>query len=168
MFFPISPTNDIHYLCYRLDISPANPAPFDVPIPIALNDQFSDLSNSIFNVNKLCNPVIKTPPGGPEFGNLKVEHLKCYDLQPESPIPLNFGGPTFIDQFIFFITNNLITQEVCLAADKALLPGVPIGGTLIPIDTTLLLLVGAQSIAAWMIPVIIAGIGIAIVIARKL
>ncbi len=42
-----------------------------------------------------------------------------------------------------------------------------IGGTIIPIDTTSLLLVGAQSTAAWMIPVIIAGIGIAIVIARK-
>ncbi len=43
----------------------------------------------------------------------------------------------------------------------------PIGGTLVPIDTTSLLLVGAQSTAAWMIPVIIAGIGIAIVIARR-
>jgi len=42
-----------------------------------------------------------------------------------------------------------------------------IGGTLVPIDTTSLLLVGAQSTAAWMIPVIIAGIGIAIVITRK-
>jgi len=42
-----------------------------------------------------------------------------------------------------------------------------IGGTIIPIDTTSLLLVGAQSTASWMIPVIIAGVGIAIVITRK-
>ena len=42
-----------------------------------------------------------------------------------------------------------------------------VGGTLVPIDSTALLLVGAQMTAAWMIPVIIAGIGIAIVIARK-
>jgi len=43
-----------------------------------------------------------------------------------------------------------------------------IGGTMIPLDTTALLLVGAQMNAAWMIPVIVAAIGIGIVIARKL
>jgi len=42
-----------------------------------------------------------------------------------------------------------------------------VGGSLIPIDTTMLLAAGAQSISAWMIPVIVAGIGFAIVIARK-
>ncbi len=43
-----------------------------------------------------------------------------------------------------------------------------IGGTLIPIDKTSLLLAGAQMTAVWMIPVIVAGIGFAIVIARKI
>jgi len=43
----------------------------------------------------------------------------------------------------------------------------PVGGELIPLDTTALLLAGAQMNAAWMIPVIVAGIGFAIVIARK-
>ncbi len=43
----------------------------------------------------------------------------------------------------------------------------PVGGTLIPIDKTSLILAGTQMTAVWMIPVIIAGIGIAIVIARK-
>jgi len=42
-----------------------------------------------------------------------------------------------------------------------------VGGSLIPIDTTSLLLAGTQMTAAWMIPVIVAGIGFAIVIARK-
>ena len=45
--------------------------------------------------------------------------------------------------------------------------GPMVGGSLIPIDTTMVLVAGAQSISAWMIPVIVAGIGIAIVIARK-
>jgi len=43
----------------------------------------------------------------------------------------------------------------------------PVGGELIPLDTSALLLVGAQMNAAWMIPVIVSGIGFAIVIARK-
>jgi len=44
----------------------------------------------------------------------------------------------------------------------------PVGGTMIPIDTTSLLLAGAQMNAAWLIPVIVSAIGIGIVIARKL
>ena len=43
-----------------------------------------------------------------------------------------------------------------------------VGGTMIPIDSTALLLGGAQMNAAWMIPVIVSAFGIGIVIARKL
>ena len=43
---------------------------------------------------------------------------------------------------------------------------VVVGGTLLPLDTTVLLLAGAQSFS-WMIPVVISAIGIGIVIARK-
>jgi len=39
----------------------------------------------------------------------------------------------------------------------------PVGGELIPIDTTMVLVAGTQMTAAWMIPVIVSGIGIAIV-----
>jgi len=45
--------------------------------------------------------------------------------------------------------------------------GMTVGGTVMPIDTTALLLASAQMTAVWLIPVIVAGIGIAIVIARK-
>jgi len=42
-----------------------------------------------------------------------------------------------------------------------------VGGELIPLDTTMILVAGTHSVAAWMIPVIVSGIGFAIVIARK-
>ncbi len=42
-----------------------------------------------------------------------------------------------------------------------------VGGEFIRIETATLLLAGSQNTAAWMIPVIVSGIGIAIVIARK-
>ncbi len=45
--------------------------------------------------------------------------------------------------------------------------GVAIGGDISPLDTTSLLLINAQQNAIWLIPVIAAVIGIAIVIARK-
>ena len=43
----------------------------------------------------------------------------------------------------------------------------PVGGNLLPIDTTSLLLAGVQANALWLIPVIVSAIGIGIVIARK-
>ena len=42
-----------------------------------------------------------------------------------------------------------------------------VGGVFIPIDTTSLLLAGTYSNASWLIPVIVAGIGIGFVILRK-
>ncbi len=43
----------------------------------------------------------------------------------------------------------------------------PVGGELIPIDSTALLLAGAQANALWLIPAIVAAVGIGIVITRK-
>jgi len=42
-----------------------------------------------------------------------------------------------------------------------------VGGDIIPLDTTMVLVAGSHSVAAWMIPVIVSAIGIGIVIARK-
>ena len=42
-----------------------------------------------------------------------------------------------------------------------------VGGTEIPIDTTPLLLAGVQSVSMWMIPVVLAGIGIGIFVIKR-
>jgi len=42
-----------------------------------------------------------------------------------------------------------------------------VGGDFIPIDSTMILVAGTQTAAAWMIPAIVSAIGIGIVIARK-
>jgi len=47
------------------------------------------------------------------------------------------------------------------------LQSVAVGGKMIPVESISLILAGTQTIAAWMIPVIVSGIGFAIVIARK-
>ncbi len=46
-------------------------------------------------------------------------------------------------------------------------PIIAIGGNIVPLDTTMVLVAGTQTTAAWMIPVIVSVIGFAIVIARK-
>jgi len=49
----------------------------------------------------------------------------------------------------------------------AFVDDIAVGGTYIPIDTTTLPIAGAQSTSMWMIPVILAGIGIGIFVIRK-
>jgi len=44
---------------------------------------------------------------------------------------------------------------------------VSIGGTFIPIDTSALVLAGAASISMWMIPVVVAGIGVAVFVIKR-
>ena len=84
------------------------------------------------------------------------------------------GGFTSCEQCEQFRTNCLaggITDPVeCNSiADQCLIDLMcsPVGGEFIVIDSTALLVTGAQMNAAWMIPVIVSGIGFAIVIARK-
>jgi hypothetical protein len=43
----------------------------------------------------------------------------------------------------------------------------PVGGEIIPINTTALLLAGVQSVSMWMIPVVIAGAGIGVFVIKK-
>jgi len=56
------------------------------------------------------------------------------------------------------------TFDTCLQTNQCF---ASVGGEFIGIDSTALLVTGAQMNASWMIPVIVAGIGFAIVIARK-
>ena len=90
---------------------------------------------------------------------------KLVDWAFDPPIP---PGHEF--SLFKFIDCDSAIGPLALVIDVLQFPTVPvlIGGTLIPIDTTALLLVGAQTNAAWMIPVIVSAIGIGIVIARKL
>jgi len=57
------------------------------------------------------------------------------------------------------------TFDTCLQRNQCF--GTTVGGEFIVIDSTALLVTGAQMNAAWMIPVIVSAIGIGIVIARK-
>ncbi len=54
-----------------------------------------------------------------------------------------------------------------MPANMFIVPFNAVGGEIIPIDKIALLLAGAQMTTVWLIPIIVAGIGIGIVVARK-
>ena len=67
------------------------------------------------------------------------------------------GGQTWMKQGVDTSLNFVLTGP----------PPSVVGGELLPIDSTALLVAGVQANALWLIPVIVAAIGIGIVIARK-
>ncbi len=154
--FPKSSINNIHYKCY--DISPM-PNPLG-QLSVGIIDQFWNTNRNILVADKLCNPVIKNGEG-----TMNNEHLKCYKFS----IPQILDFTTFFsDQFVTDQPLNFPTAyELCLAADKDIMSSTSVGGKLIPVDSTALLLAGTYSNAAWLIPVIVSAVGIGIVIARK-
>ncbi len=82
--------------------------------------------------------------------------IQC-DFDVASCILATVGSQTPIED-CFAIFDTCLQRNQCFAS---------VGGEFIVIDSTALLVTGAQMNAAWMIPVIVSGIGIAIVIARK-
>ena len=62
--------------------------------------------------------------------------------------------------------------DIAFSIDVELMPMMPpdeiIGGEIIPINTTALLLAGVQSVSMWMIPVVVSGIGIGVFVIMKI
>jgi len=135
--------------------------------------------------------VIITPPW--TFQKVQIEKfdgfVSCPDPDPANPIPnplpsnviMNDGQEIWID---FADNIGLVSTGDTLCIWKEV--SVPttfsgtltiyewptihkfaVGGEFIPLDSTMVLTAGAQYTAAWMIPVIVSAIGIAIVVARK-
>jgi len=77
-----------------------------------------------------------------------------------------FQGQNVRICFVAEATNTIVNfyiDNVSLITDIS----APIGGTLVPIDTTALLLASVQSISMWMIPVVAAGIVIGVFVIKR-
>jgi len=187
--FPNLNTQNIHYKCYEIN-------PVTNPIlstPVVLSDQFFTLKqNSLMDANKLCVPVIKTelgctglfatynpttglcegigspipptPIAGP-FGSKTIpDHLKCYPINNGLGLVGTLSIADQLSSVLPIISFN--ENEFCTLTTKEIIQ-ISVGGEMMPVDSTALLVAGAQMNAAWMIPVIVSAIGIGIVIARK-
>ena len=103
---------------------------------------------------------------------LAPNNLNALDVFDETAnLNWNFGSlapgqSVTLDVIVGAGTNLSDLQNTIQDAKNALKPSA-IGGDIVPLDTTMVLVAGAQSSAAWMIPVLVSAIGIGIVIARK-
>ena len=117
---------------------------------------------------------------------LVIDTGRVFDHTPTPGLcqPLNLNEFTIVNNGNLIVFGSLINngnfinngqvRNCGIVSGTFLIPGTvnpcqQIGGTLIPIDTTTLLLAGVQSISMWMIPVVVAGVGIGVfvIIRRK-
>ena len=117
-----------------------------------------------------CEPV--NPPG---VNEIKAVGTVADPSQPAiGAISVDPLGDTFLliaDLCILNLDNSFVCPidfAVDFLVELPTIANPTVGGTLISIDTTTLVLAGTQMNAAWMIPVLVSAIGIGIVIARKL
>jgi len=113
---------------------------------------------------------VNVPPGSIEFTAVKTAGGMVSQTFNSDGV---FGWETFmfigfteIDSMSWDITN----PDFPTAFDNIVLEidgSQPVGGELIPLDSTMVLVAGTQTTVAWMIPVIVSAIGIGIVLARK-
>jgi len=152
----------------EIDIDPGNDPNFinlscPSPIPVAL------LGSDTFDVDDVDLATLAFgPDGAPPTGTELTD--------------VNDDGLTDLLSFYQTVQTGIVfgDTEACLTGET--LDGTPfegcdsivtirnvcaVGGEFIGIDSTMVLAAGAQYTAAWMIPVLVSGIGIAIVIARK-
>jgi len=91
------------------------------------------------------------------------QHVDYPSLHQMVSIQVGIGFSTDVNSNFCRISIDEFTQTFSQTAR----PTTPVGGELIPIDTTYLLLAGTQSFS-WMIPVVLSGIGIGLfVVSRK-
>jgi len=106
-------------------------------------------------------PVTPPGPGDPNGGQFGTWVKKTHS-EPSFVIKkVEFDGAFFDDR------TGYDNFEFCTENGGPPDNGQAIGGEIIPLDTTMVLVAGSQYTAAWMIPVIVSAIGIGIVILRK-
>jgi hypothetical protein len=82
---------------------------------------------------------------------------------PDGSGDLDIGFNTVTDFNADFYNTGFGVEQIIIQSAS----GPPIGGKVMEINTTPLLVAGTQMTASWLIPVIVAGAGIVLVFVRK-
>jgi len=153
--------------------------PFEANLPIKKSSACNTLKDLVpIEIVELrlisTNPIVvvdKTPNLiRPTIEEISDTPLDCSalirgTLQSSTPAVLSISGDPEGDFFLSVLeicinNENVITCPDNYSTSILLSPESPIGGKIIPIETTALLLAGAQTSALWILPVILAGVGL--------
>jgi len=164
--FSISSVDTVqHWNCYEITGPPVEGAPL-VNLKTQHFDGTNDDIDQVFTPFLFCAPMIKTHSPDDPIGTFNIDdHMICYNIQNQTDFAINL--PIALEDQMnegsvpFEIED---VEKLCAPASKTF---PVVGGFVVPIDSSALLLAGVQSISMWMIPVVVAGIGIGIFIIKR-
>jgi len=127
-------------------------------------------ASSLIIVNQVTGGVVGTP-----VFNGNVNRINGMDFDPGTGVLWgvhNQGtGGTNRSLVTINVSNFALLTSVSLIDGMDAIAFLPeefiIGGTIIPLDQTALLLAGVQSVSMWMIPVVLSGIGIGVFVIKR-
>ena len=155
-----SQDNEQHWNCYLIEEEPS------IDVSMTLRTQHGFQEATVLDPFLLCAPMEKFDPFEQQsFGTFELdEHMVCYDLQTtpvQSPLPIALFDQLTSSPLPIFIGAQ---ETFCAPAFKSF---PVVGGFNVPIDNSALLLAGVSSISMWMIPVVIAGVGIGVFVIKR-
>ena len=132
----------------------------DGAVSDTISASWSTIVQTGFDISSIT-VTVQSSPNCENLGALPVGFVGIPEPTSLSQIQGSFLDPTTANPVS--IPSNLVINFV---GDEDV-GCQPIGGTFIPIDQSALLLAGVQSISMWMIPVIIAGIGVGVFVIKR-
>jgi len=166
---------DIHFFAA---FSPDNP--FDGNVIYTIYQDNAGQPGAVIDTGSLVNTGAQPEPG---------ICFACFFVWGDLPTPLPLAAGTYWVGLRGTTTNSLLVVDETPVGASFLFsddggatwieigslgipleitgPNTVIGGTYIPIDQSALLLAGVQSVSMWMIPVILAGIGIGVFVIKR-
>ena len=133
-----------------IDSTGGGVATLNAPISIA-----TDSSGNVFVAGIVTDNVFKITPGG-----VITEIIDVTGDGGGNALDGAWGVATDSSGNVF-VSGSISNNAFKIVKD------IPVGGTFIPIDQSALLLAGVQSISMWMIPVVVAGVGIGVFVIKR-
>jgi len=164
----VSANENHHWNCYGIS------AP-SLGERVDIFTQHGSSTENLLSPFLMCAPMIKDDTFFPDNtlapGGLDGPHMVCYDLSPidrtniinREVLPGSLIDQLGLNDFIIADPEDSV-EKFCVPAIKTSLT---VGGFNVPIDQTALILAGVSSVSMWMIPVVIAGVGIGIFVIKR-
>jgi len=158
--------------------SPGNGMAFQAGTLFHADNALGGILSTLNQVTGLATPVAPLSfVGFPPFISVQGPRDNAMDTNPTTGVMFvsindgnQGGGPNYlatVNTATGLVTNIGLSQNgldgLAWQPDQQ----APIGGTLVPIDTTALLLASVQSISMWMIPVVAAGVAIGVFVIKR-
>lgn len=146
----------------------------DITSDVALQQALETQYVTVDNIDPWVGGMSEDPANGSMLGELFSKILKLQFETIRDNDRYYYENRDLSQEQLGIIENSYLsdiimrnTEISSMQNNVFLMPSSVVGGHMIPVDTTTLMLAGAQNTAVWLIPVLVSAIGFGIVVLRK-